>query len=94
LAVARLDDEEIARELEGSRWRREGDAIVRDVELDGFRAAIAFVDRVAEAADAADHHPDLLVHGYRRVRITLSTHSAGGLTRLDFALARTIDRLV
>ena len=74
-------------------WRREGDAIVADLELADFAAAIALVDRIAAAAEAADHHPDLLVHGYNRLRITLSTHAAGGLTDRDFALAATIDAL-
>ena len=76
-------------------WRREGDALVRDLEFSDFRAAIAFVVRVADAAEAADHHPDVLVHGYRRVRLTLTTHSAGGrVTERDEALARTIDGML
>jgi 4a-hydroxytetrahydrobiopterin dehydratase len=74
-------------------WRREGDALVRDLELPGFTAAIAFVDRVAEAAEAANHHPDILIHDYRLVRLTLRTHSAGGVTAADLELARTIDAL-
>jgi 4a-hydroxytetrahydrobiopterin dehydratase len=69
------------------------DAIVRDFAFADFAAAIAFVNRVAEAAEAANHHPDILVHGWNRVRLTLSTHSEGGLTDADFALAREIDRL-
>jgi 4a-hydroxytetrahydrobiopterin dehydratase len=92
--MARLSDAEIEERLDGSAWRREGDAIVRDVELGGFTAAMALANRVAEAAEAANHHPDILVHGYKHVRLTLSTHSAGGLTDTDFALARTIDDLV
>lgn len=91
--MARLSDEEIAGRLAGGEWRREGDAIVRDLELGGFSSAVAFVNRVAEAAEAAGHHPDILIHGYKRVRLTLTTHSAGGLTERDFALARTIDGL-
>ena len=60
-----------------------------------FAAAIAFVNRVAELAEAANHHPDILVHGWNKVRLTLSTHSEGGLTDADFALAarRSTDRL-
>jgi 4a-hydroxytetrahydrobiopterin dehydratase len=92
--MARLSDAEIEERLDGSAWRREGDAIVRDVERGGFTAAMALANRVAEAAEAANHHPDILVHGYKHVRLTLSTHSAGGLTDTDFALARTIDDLV
>lgn len=91
--MARLGDEEIERELDRGEWRREGETIVCDLELADFPAAIAFVDRVAEAAEAVDHHPDILVHGWNHVRLTLTTHSAGGLTDADVALARTIDGL-
>ena len=58
-----------------------------------FSAAIAFVNRVAELAEAANHHPDILVHGWNKVRLELSTHSEGGLTDNDFKLAGEIDRL-
>jgi 4a-hydroxytetrahydrobiopterin dehydratase len=86
-----LSDAEIERQLEGSQWRREGDTIVRDYSLADFVAAIELVDRVADEAEAANHHPDILVHGWNKVRLTLSTHSAGGLTDADFALATRID---
>lgn len=57
-----------------------------------FRDAVAFVDRLASSADAADHHPDILIR-YRRVILTYSTHSEGGLTEKDVAGAREADRL-
>ena len=88
-----LSDETIDEQLEGTAWRREGGAIVRNVELDGFKAAMALANRVADAANEANHHPDILVHGYKHVRLTLSTHSAGGVTDNDLALAGTIDGL-
>ena len=91
--MAVLSDEEVAKRLEGSQWEREGDAIAREYKLDDFAAAMAFVNRVAEVAEAANHHPDILVHSWNRVRLTLSTHSEGGLTDNDFELARTIDGL-
>ena len=91
--MARLSDSEIDERLAGGEWRREGDAIVRDVELPGFKAAMALANAVADAANEADHHPDILVHGYKHLRLTLSTHSAGGITENDFALADTIDGL-
>ncbi len=78
-------------EVNGADWRREGATIVRDFECDDFSAAIAFINRVAEASESANHHPDILIHGWNRVRVTLSTHSAGGLTDKDFDLARIID---
>ena len=77
----------------GGGWRQEGQSIVRDLECADFAAAIALVDRIAQAAEAADHHPDILIHGYKRLRITLSTHAAGGITERDFALATTIQEL-
>ena len=92
--MARLSDAEIDERLTASDWRREGDSIVRDIERDGFNAAMALANAVAEAANAANHHPDILVHGYKHVRLTLSTHSAGGITENDFALAGMIDGLI
>jgi 4a-hydroxytetrahydrobiopterin dehydratase len=91
--VALLADQQIQQRLAGSEWARDGEAIVRERKLADFAAAIAFVNRVAELAEAANHHPDILVHGWNRVRLELSTHSAGGLTDADFALAEQIDRL-
>jgi len=92
--MAVLDEAEVRRRLEGSAWRLEGSALVRDLEFADFRGAIAFVDRVANAAEEAGHHPDVLVHGYKRVRLTLSTHSEGGVTERDLALAPELDALL
>jgi 4a-hydroxytetrahydrobiopterin dehydratase len=89
--MALLSDEQIATGLEGGEWRREGDAIVREWRFTDFAAAIAFVERVAEVAEAANHHPDILVHGWNKVRLTLSTHSEGGVTAADLALAERLD---
>ncbi len=88
-----LSEDQIAAELGSIRWSREGSEIVREWKLADFAAAMALVNRVAELAEAADHHPDILVHGWNSVRLRLTTHSAGGLTKHDFALARQIDDL-
>jgi 4a-hydroxytetrahydrobiopterin dehydratase len=89
-----LQDQEIDERLGGlDQWRRDGDSIVRDVEAKDFKAAIAFVNAVADAAEAANHHPDILVHGWNKVRLSVTNHSAGGLTQADFDLAATIDAL-
>jgi 4a-hydroxytetrahydrobiopterin dehydratase len=80
-------------EQAGPDWRREGDAIVRDLQFADFAEAMAYVNRVAELAEEANHHPDILVHGWNNVRLTLTTHSAGGLTDNDFAMARRIDAI-
>ena len=90
-----LTDAEIEQRLAAAEHWQQGDgsSIVREWKLADFAAAIAFVDRVAELAEAANHHPDILIHGWNKVRLTLSTHSQGGLTDVDFALAREIDRV-
>ncbi|HSM38119.1 MAG TPA: 4a-hydroxytetrahydrobiopterin dehydratase [Candidatus Limnocylindrales bacterium] len=74
-------------------WEREGDAIRRTVRCPSFRAAIDLVDTVADAAEAADHHPDMEIV-WRRVSFRLTSKSSGGLTGRDVALARVIDGLV
>ena len=89
----RLTDEQIEQGLSGSEWSRDGDAIVRDLKFDDFAAAMRFANRVGDAAEAANHHPDILVHGWNKVRLTLTNHSEGGLTEADFSLARELDGL-
>ncbi|MYW93311.1 4a-hydroxytetrahydrobiopterin dehydratase [Amycolatopsis rubida] len=74
-------------------WRREDDSIARTVELLSFPAAIEVVDRVAELAEEADHHPDIDIR-WRTLTFRLSTHYLGGLTERDFALARQIDEVL
>jgi 4a-hydroxytetrahydrobiopterin dehydratase len=88
-----LSDEEIARRLEGSEWRREGDEVVRDWKFHDFAEAMGFANRVGEAAEEANHHPDILIHSWNRVRLSLTNHSAGGLTEADFKLAARLDEL-
>lgn len=73
-------------------WSRQGDEIHKTYQLESFPAALVFVNTVGHMAEAADHHPDILVQ-YRKVTLTLSTHSAGGLTYKDFDLATQIDAL-
>ena len=91
--MAKLTDAEIASSMQQLKgWRLGGDAIVKAYEFGKFMDGIRFVDKVAAAADAADHHPDIDIH-YTTVTMSLSTHSAGGLTRKDFELAKTIDQL-
>ena len=77
-----------------SVWREEGESLIRDYEFKDFAAAMAFVNQVADAAEEANHHPDILIHGWNKVRLTLSTHSEGGLSDKDHALARRIDEVV
>ena len=92
--MALLTADEIAQALAGMPgWERVGDAIVRQFSLDGgFMGSVGFVNRLAEAAEAADHHPDLAI-AWNRVTVTLATHSQGGITQKDIALARQADLL-
>jgi 4a-hydroxytetrahydrobiopterin dehydratase len=76
-----------------SEWREEGAALVRDFSFPDFGTAMGFVNQVAEMAEAANHHPDILVHGRNKVRLTLSTPSAGAPTQADHDLAAAIDGL-
>jgi 4a-hydroxytetrahydrobiopterin dehydratase len=87
----KLSDDAVADGLQGSAWKREGEAIVRDWTFADFKEAIAWVNRVADVAEEANHHPDISVHDWNKVRLTLSTHSVGGLTQGDLDMARRID---
>lgn len=90
----RLSDIAIQRELGRlPGWSRRGDALVKSYPFASYLAGVDFVHRVAQAAEAANHHPDLDVR-YGKVVCTLSTHSAGGITQKDLDLAGTIERLV
>jgi 4a-hydroxytetrahydrobiopterin dehydratase len=86
--LSRDDLDSALRELPG--WRREGRAIVKEFTFAGFPEAVAFVNRLVPGSEAADHHPDLAV-SYRRVTVTYSTHSEGGVTTRDIAGARLAD---
>ncbi len=66
---------------------RQRNEIVRDYKLDNFADAISLVNRVAEAAEERNHHPDILIHGWNNVRLSLTNHAAGGLTAVDLEMA-------
>ncbi len=88
-----LGEDEIESRLVGLSWERRDDEIVRDWKFENFAEAIAFVNRVADAAEEANHHPDILVYGWNKVRLSLTNHSAGGLTDPDFEMAKVFDGL-
>jgi 4a-hydroxytetrahydrobiopterin dehydratase len=90
-----LPDEEVDRALAGdlSAWSRDGDSLTRTVKAPTFLDGVTLVQRVAEAAEAMNHHPDIDIR-YTSLTFTLSTHSEGGLTTNDLDLARRIDELV
>jgi 4a-hydroxytetrahydrobiopterin dehydratase len=86
------DEVDAALAEQGLAWERHGDELRTTVVLHDFAAALAFVNAVGAAAEAADHHPDIDIR-WNTVHLVLSTHSAGGLTVRDLALAGVIDRL-
>ncbi len=91
--MSRLTDAEIEKEVtELSGWRLEDRTIVRELELKDFAQAIELVNRVAELAEEMNHHPDISI-SWNKVKLSLTTHSAGGLTGNDFRLAGQIEKL-
>ncbi|MCZ4499765.1 MAG: pterin-4-alpha-carbinolamine dehydratase [Marmoricola sp.] len=89
-----LDEEALSHELAAvPAWERDGNSIVRVVEAASFPAGIDLVVAVGRIAEEADHHPDVDIR-WRTLTFRLSTHSEGGLTAKDIALARAIDGLV
>jgi len=89
-----LDEAALASLLaSGAGWTRDGGTLSKIYMFKGFKGAMAFVNRVAEVATAANHHPDIHLEAYKTVRIVLTTHVARGLTDADVALAKKIDEL-
>jgi 4a-hydroxytetrahydrobiopterin dehydratase len=90
--MAILSPEEVDRQLKTLHdWTLEGRAIRKQYTFSGFPAAVAFVNRLVPEAEAADHHPDIVIN-YRKVTLVYSTHSEGGLTQKDFDGAAMADR--
>jgi 4a-hydroxytetrahydrobiopterin dehydratase len=88
-----LTEDEVQSRLRRLPWEREGDEIVREWRFDDFTEAIAFVNRVAEVAEESNHHPDIFVHGWNKVKLSLTNPSVGGLTEMDFTMAARFDEL-
>ncbi|MCA9287211.1 MAG: 4a-hydroxytetrahydrobiopterin dehydratase [Phycisphaerales bacterium] len=92
--MAKMSEAEIRSGLEqASNWTQAGEAIQRTFSFQSFVESMAFVNRVADEAERAEHHPDILIR-YNKVTLTLSTHDAGGITRKDFDLALAVDGFV
>jgi 4a-hydroxytetrahydrobiopterin dehydratase len=86
--MPKLNAKQVARRMKTvPLWEKRALAIRRRFEFDAFMGSIAFVNRVAKAAERADHHPDIDIR-WNKVTLTLSTHSEGGLTAKDFSMAR------
>jgi 4a-hydroxytetrahydrobiopterin dehydratase len=79
------------KELPG--WKFADNSITKGFELKDFKGALAFVNKTGEEAEKMDHHPDIFIHSWNKVKITISTHSAGGVTQNDFDLAKKIEAI-
>ena len=91
--MARLSDSEIDERLGGlDGWERSGAAIVKGFDNGDFKGSVDFVNRLTPEAEEMNHHPDLEI-SWKTVTVTITTHSEGGLTGGDFALARRIESL-
>lgn len=87
---------EVARKYltETPDWSMEDDKIVRDFKFKNFKEALAFVNKVAELAEHEGHHPDILIHGWNKVKIELTTHAIKGLSENDFIMAAKINGIL
>lgn len=91
----KLNEEQITESLPKTMgWQREGNQLVWHLKFADFKSAMTFVNRVADEAEAMDHHPDIFLHDCNKVRLSLTTHSEGGLTAKDFRLAERINQFV
>jgi 4a-hydroxytetrahydrobiopterin dehydratase len=89
-----LTQDEITRNLLSLQgWLQEGTQISKEFQLKNFAEALSFVNKVGAEAEKIDHHPDIFIHSWNKVKISISTHSEGGITEKDFQLARKIESL-
>jgi len=89
-----LSEEELQQALqELPLWQREGNTLVREFVAPNFAAAVGLLTAIAVVAEAMDHHPDLFLYGWNKLRVILSTHDRGGITELDITLAKKIEQL-
>jgi 4a-hydroxytetrahydrobiopterin dehydratase len=72
-------------------WKTENKKLEKEFELENFKDAVSFVNQIMPLAEALDHHPDVLIHSYKKVKVMLFTHSEGKITDKDYALAQQID---
>jgi 4a-hydroxytetrahydrobiopterin dehydratase len=78
---------------EVSGWKFADNSIVKEFQLKNFKSALEFVNKIGYEAESMDHHPDIFLHSWNKVKITISTHSAGGVTQNDFNLAKKIEEI-
>lgn len=89
-----ITPDEITKNLSSlSGWVQEGKQVAKQFQFKDFAEALSFVNKVGAEAEKMDHHPDIFVHSWNKVKITISTHSDGGITKKDFQLAEKIEGL-
>jgi 4a-hydroxytetrahydrobiopterin dehydratase len=89
-----LEKSKINEKIAGLKgWEYKNNQIGKEYELKDFKEALGFVNKVGDRAEEMDHHPDIFLHDWNKVRITVSTHSAGGVTENDFKLAEKIEKI-
>ena len=89
-----LSKDEITKNLSSlSGWTQDGKEIEKHFQFKDFAEALAFVNKLGAEAEKVDHHPDIFIHSWNKVKITISTHSEGGITKKDFQLAEKIEGL-
>jgi 4a-hydroxytetrahydrobiopterin dehydratase len=89
-----LNEDQIKTKLSGlSNWNFSNNQIGKEYQLKNFAEALSFVNKVGRFAEEIDHHPDILMHSWNKVKITVSTHSEGGVTEKDFQLAEKIESI-
>ncbi len=92
--MALLSSHEIMDKLKNvDNWNFDNNQILSDYQFKDFKEALSFVNKVGEEAEKLNHHPDIFLHSWNKVKITISTHSEGGVTEKDFKLAVIIDKL-
>lgn len=89
-----LNEKQVLDKLSGfSGWNYNDDHIGKEFQLEDFKGALDFVNNVGREAESMDHHPDILIHSWNKVRISVATHSAGGVTEKDIELAGKIEKI-
>ena len=90
-----LNKKEIEEKLNAiTGWEFKNSQIGKEFELKDFKSALQFVNSIGAEAEEMDHHPDIFIHSWNKVKITVSTHSAGGVTENDFKLAKKIEEIL
>ena len=88
----KLEENVISEKLENmNNWNYQNKQIEKEFEFKDFKSALSFVNKIGDEAEKMDHHPDIFLHSWNKVKISLSTHSAGGITENDFSLANKIE---